>query len=326
MPPSVRYDRAPSERLMNLLRPEGFLEPLIGLNERTVRVAESDVHLDVHFRRDDKVDVYCGLTVILTVNRQKNGSVVVSAKDDEYKKQKCAARLFRIWRGDEPAFRNVLDAYLGEVKVNPTHTKKEGAVQLNWSRVTEPWTQFDREARLKYESTSHREEAKKVPEVEASFDAIEAEARQEKWAEPRKPKSFSEVDQLAVDSDGRLVLIELKNTSANDDKVYYAPFQLLQYVWEWHNALEAVRDDLQKLIDARKTAGLATNTHRLTGGIRAAVGFGHDCRSVEVKRRYRKVLQIVNRHLPCNVPDIETWEHADNGPRQIDPDPGQGPE
>ena len=41
--------------------------------------------------------------------------------------------------------------------------------------------------------------------------------------------------------------------------------------------------------------------------IRAAMGFGADRRSAEVKRRYAEVLRIVNQHLPPEVPPIETW-------------------
>ena len=45
----------------------------------------------------------------------------------------------------------------------------------------------------------------------------------------------------------------------------------------------------------------------VTGGIRAAVGFGDDDRSENVKRRYTEVLRIANAHRPPGVPAIETW-------------------
>ena len=64
------------------------------------------------------------------------------------------------------------------------------------------------------------------------------------------------VDQLAIDPEGRLVLIELKDAEANDDRLYYVPVQLLQYLWEWHGALEIVQTDLRELIEARATFGL----------------------------------------------------------------------
>ena len=57
--------RAPSDGLRKLLMPGGFLEPLMALNGRKFNGAE----LDVHFRINDEVQVYCGLTVILAVKR-----------------------------------------------------------------------------------------------------------------------------------------------------------------------------------------------------------------------------------------------------------------
>ena len=96
--------------------------------------------------------------------------------------------------------------------------------------------------------------------------------------------------------------------------MYYAPFQLLQYVWEWHSALKAVQGDLQKMIDARKRVGLTPqDVPDLTGGIRVAVGFGHDTPGGDTKPRYKKVLDIVNQHLPSGVGPIETWKYTDAG-------------
>ena len=126
------------------------------------------------------------------------------------------------------------------------------------------------------------------------------------WSPP--PARGREIDQLAVDADGRLVLLELKDASAGSASAYYTPFQLLQYVWEWHDALECVRGRLQDLVDARVTLGLTPGTvSRLTGGIRAAVCFGEDLRIREVRRRYELVLDAANRHLPPCVPRMETW-------------------
>lgn len=108
--------------------------------------------------------------------------------------------------------------------------------------------------------------------------------------------------------------------------MYYSPFQLLQYVWEWHESLKNNAPELlaqvQSLLDARVALGLteAPAAH-LIGRICAAVCFGRDGRSDEVKRRYRFVLNICNRHLPEGVGSIETWEYGSEVPRRI-PDDG----
>ena len=123
---------------------------------------------------------------------------------------------------------------------------------------------------------------------------------------------------------GRTVIA--KDASGSSPEVYYAPFQLLQNVWEWHFALDAVRDSLQKLVEARVELALTSaDTPPVTGGIRAAVGFGEDTRSDEVTGRYAQVLAIANAHLPPGVAAIETWALARGavaGPHRLRPSGG----
>ena len=114
------------------------------------------------------------------------------------------------------------------------------------------------------------------------------------------------------------MLIELKYASANPYKIYYAPFQLLQYIWEWHSALSEVRGGLKKLRETRLTLGLTRRIPELKDGMRSAIAFGSDTRTNEVKRRYAKVLNIVNQHLPCGIPEIETWNLTADGPCRAD--------
>ena len=80
-------------------------------------------------------------------------------------------------------------------------------------------------------------------------------SRRDHWAMPSDPKDSLKLDQIAVDPDGNLVLLEIKDASGSSSKVYYAPFQVLQNVWEWHFALDAVRGSLQELLDMRWSCG-----------------------------------------------------------------------
>ena len=299
------YDRSPSWQLQELLSQGGFLAPLLGLSCRRV----ADCELDVHLRRDDEVHVYCGLTKLITVHLARNGTVRVSMRET-YSNQPCAKALCRQWRTDETGFNDALIAYLTQVRVDPRYVEAEGSVQTKWSRVTEPWIPFDREAALSYESKIDSEESRQFDQVynacaELSI-IIQDDSR--RWA-ILPEKLGDELDQMAVDSEGNLVLVELKYaaTSATSG-VYYAPIQLLQYVWEWYNALDAVRSSLQELLNARVALGLTPAcAPQITGGIRAAIGFGNDCRSKEVRRRYDIVLNVVNAHLPPGILGIETW-------------------
>ena len=235
-----------------------------------------------------------------------------------YKNQPCGQSFLRTWRADEPGFKDALGRYLTTVTVRPRWTRGEGAIQEQWSQINMPWTPFDREGVLGGPHPVGRD----FPQVQVALDQLMELSRRDGWGTPEA--TGRELDQLAIDQQGRLVLLELKDTSKrsngskNDAKVYYSPFQLLQYVWEWHAALEAVRNDLQAIVEARVKVGLTSrDVPKLTGGIRAIIGFGPDSRSPEVKRRYRMVMNVANKHLPDDVGPIETWEYTDTGPSLV---------
>ena len=313
--PKISFQRSPTERLQAILMPGEFLSPIINLNKRSFLNTE----LDVHFLAGDEIHAYCGLSRILTVRLLKSPSNHVRVEaHDRYTQQPCGREsgLFRRWRVGEPGFGGAVEAYLNSVEVNPRFIEGEGAVQSQWARVTEPWVPFDREGVLKYESDKHRKESTEFLEVDKAFEVAEAEARQGRWKRPER--RAIKIDQLAIDRKGRLVLIELKDVSTNNDKVYYSPLQLLQYVWEWYSNLDGVKADLQMLIDARVVLGLMPpGIPSLSDRIRPVVGFAADCRTPEVRRRYEMVLDIANAHRPKGVSAIETWEHTNERPRRL---------
>ena len=307
------YDRAPSEALKKLLLPGGFLSPLVELTGKRV----GRHYHDVHFRTNDEMDVYRGGTTLVHIKTNGACHVDLTAYRT-YKNQPCGQSFLRRWNVDEPDFKDALDRYLTTVEVTPRWTRREGAIQEQWSQINVPWTPFDREGVL----GGPHPVGKDFPQVQVVLDQLMELSQRNDWVTPEA--TGREIDQLAVDPEGRLVLLELKdaskgsNRSKNYADVYYAPFQLLQYVWEWHTALEAVRNDLQAIIDSRIAVGLTlSDVPRLTGGIRAAVGFGADERTDRVKRRYLATLDTVNNHLPADVAPVETWAFTDDGPRLV---------
>lgn len=312
--PKVSYKRAPSDKLLKLLMPGGELSWLVELGNKPF----SNHQHDAHFRSGDEVHIYRGRTMIFGIQRLKSGGIKVPGTIHEtYEKQLGDMGLCRTWNAGDPKLPELLRHYLHKVKVRPSWVTGEGAIQIQWSRVgIYPWAPFDREAVLKGLDP-------KSPDprmVALARIAINIEGAKGEWDELKQSTKSSggEADQLAVDENGRLVLLELKDGSKRDREVYYAPFQLLQYVWEWHKALRntpSLRKDLQALIDSRKKVGLThKDASKLTGGIRAAVGFGDDIPSARTKERYKKVLKIVNGHLPPGVPPIETWAWSEDGP------------
>ena len=323
------YERVPSRQLRRALAPDGFLAPLL------VKRSVAGVDLELHLRRRDEAHLYCGLTCLVKGGLEGSGAVWIESHRT-YASQRCASRLFRpertrsvsrdyrraSWSVDEPGFAEGLDTFLTGVRVDPRQTR-EGAIQAGWSRIGEPWIAIDKEAALAYPSEPERERLLKEafhPSVEEARSELRALAlsrrslpnRRDHWAMPPDPKDSLKLDQLAVDPAGNLVLVEVKDASGSSSKIYYAPFQLLQNVWEWHFALDEVRESLQELLDARVDLGLTSPAApAISGGIRAAVGFGDDHRSGEVRRRYAHVLAVANAHLPPGVASIETWVLAE---------------
>ena len=329
------YNRSPSPALRRLLADDGFLAPL--LREWTT----NGIEIEVQFRSGDEVHLYCGLTCIVKCRRDGDSLIRVESHRT-YACRPCANRLFRpasrgvnsrgtyvsdVWSVADPAFTPALETFLDEVTVGERQTK-EGSIQARWSRVIAPWIVFDKEAQLAYPSKLERarllSEAFR-PSVEAARNELYLLAqsrrslpnKRDHWAMPPKGKTRLKIDQLAVDSAGNLVLLEIKDASGSASEVYYAPFQLLQNVWEWQRALPSVRDSVQELLDARVELGLTPGgVPRITGGFRAAVGFGADERNEEVRSRYSEVLRIVNALLPPGV-SIETWTIVNGKPIRI---------
>ena len=74
------YKRAPSQELQSMMLPGGVLRPLVEVSKREV---SGHCH-DVHFRANEEVHVYRGLTRLLTVRKMPDGSVSLTA-DSTYK-------------------------------------------------------------------------------------------------------------------------------------------------------------------------------------------------------------------------------------------------
>ena len=309
--PAPVYNRAPSKELEALLSPGGFLEPVVRLAKQKV----GGNHHDVHFRRNDEVFVYRGHSAVLRIRRYKRiGGLTVTA-DKKYRSTPFSEGIFGRWTLNESGFEESLFDYLSGVDVSGSLTLGEGDIQVRWSRVTEPWVPFDREAVLSYADYAMGEERNNATRF-GPVNEARAELEKSGWA--KLPRRGRELDQLAVDLVGRLVLLELKDGSKNDAEVYYSPLQLLQYIWEWHTALEAVRGDLQSVIDARVAVKLTPqDVPHLTGGIRPVVGFGLETPNGDTKLHYEEVLGVINQHLPDGVEPIETWAFTNSGPTRL---------
>lgn len=306
-----RYDRAPSASFLDLLRPGGPLSPLL----RPAVV--SGLPLDVHLREGDHLQLYCGLSSVLDASVRPGGLLRLRAHPT-YAAQPCASGLLGDRPFHAPGRWEALAAYLNAVEVSPQHTRAEGAVQSAWATVSSPWIPFDREAVIGYPDGTARGSGRQFEAVKEARRAVAALAAEAGWAALPEGKVAAELDQLAVDPLGRLVLIELKDSAASAASVYYAPLQLLQYIHEWSSALSELREGLNRLLHARMDLRLtARAAPPLLSGLRPVIAFGADRRGAEVRRRFEAVRAVVNRHLPEQSSAIEVWAMEDGRPTRL---------
>ena len=78
-----------------MMLPGGVLRPLVEVSKRQV----SGHYHDVHFRANEEVHVYRGLTRLLTVRKMPDGSLSLTAHPT-YKGQPCAQGFIRVWRSE----------------------------------------------------------------------------------------------------------------------------------------------------------------------------------------------------------------------------------
>lgn len=343
------YRRAPRADLIEALRDERKLAFLLSPDLRLGELAAlTDGHkgkLDVQFRDGNRLMLYTGSTYPLTV-KVAGERVKFSAADSYVGKhaKMIGAGLMRYglfrpsgkagseegveakmeWRIDSPELPAAVRSYLRHLLVDERWTGREAEVQMRWAQIAgpEPWTYLDREAVLGYETG----ETAPLAPLQEAWDQLRREVRGPWPAFSLSVRAdgsqASELDQLAIDPDGRLVLIELKFAMAPASFIYGAPFQLLEYIYAWRDALlkDGVLGQLQQLVDAKVSLGLLPKgLPRLTGELRPAIAFGEWLRpGPELHRKFWATVRVANAFLPPGVPPIEVWSLEDDaGPLPV---------
>lgn len=342
------YNRAPSSQLATqLARNEPFRTVL---EELTVN---GDA-LDVQFRVNDEVKLYAGGTCPLIVRFFKDEGLVEFDADGRayrgpYEKDHLSRDGFfgKRWDPREPSLHSAIRKYIAHEVVTGTcrpHQDKEGRIQTRWAglRDGKPWAPLDREAVIGYRNMAERngawEKAKTIcqdawrtlPSEHGPWAASPLSRAATVKGAVQALKQSRELDQIAVDEQGNLVLIELKDASAKGaSSTYAAPLQLLQYVHEWHLAAQDAefRRQLQALVDAKRQLGflqgLPAGIPTFENGIclRPVVAFGDyfSAREHERQRKFEAALRHVNggsgtRFLPEGVMPVEAWYFRDGVP------------
>lgn len=298
------YDRTVSPALIDELRPDGRFGYLAELTRKQ--------HLaDLQLRGYPTTTrcwatLYVGLTKVLDVHENKGMFRLAGKLSDEAWDPAWAQPHPAAWFDHERIAKYVWGA-IGNVDARFTN---EGAVQaMLCTRASPLFSVIDREAVVGFTNTAERQaihNALQDPLVAACVpDAVAS------WF---KPKRFGgELDLLAVDDEGRLLVVEVKPASATSG-ITWAPFQATFYARlfsAWADEVgpastAALESMLRQRVELRLTRDpLRPLRQPLEVVPVVAIGGLHDPSKEALKRMWQ--VQHALLHAGCGSVALEVW-------------------
>ena len=288
-----RYDRRVSEEFLELFVPGGVLQNL------TEYARKAPYPVDLHFRRDIKSDaqratLYVGLEKVLDVHWRRGMVGLVGHRTRATDHGFDAAWGTWMPTAAVASFNEAMELYLDTV-IPPTAASRagvEGAVQSAVSSFdSTARAMLDREFILQFRDSPTR--SRVMQEVTA--DLLEAAADAPVPGHP--PATFGgECDLVAVDSDGRLLAIEVKPRGAAD--IPWAPLQVIVYarlLTRWMRDDPAAAGILNGIAAQRRALGLLTDEAPTIAADAPVVPFLAIQRGM--KPVYRERLAAMHEHL-----------------------------
>jgi hypothetical protein len=214
------YDRTVSDGLLEAL---GF-GPFAFLTQ----VARSQHLADLQLRGYPSTkrcwaSLYCGLTKVIDVV-ESGGAIrlVGTTAHPKWDAQWAAFRPAAAWYTDVPALEDYVDSAIRGVAARFTN---EGAVQaMLCTRAGSLYSVVDREAVIGFSNTAER--VNTYGRLREPLHAAFSGASEDKWL---VPKPFGgELDLLAIDPEGRLLVVEIKPGSSTSG-ITWAPLQAIFY-------------------------------------------------------------------------------------------------
>ncbi len=308
---SVRFARRLDPGLADWLSPGGWLAAWTA--PRVVQTSTGPLRTRLWLRERREAMLYLGGSRVLVLRPAGDGLRVEVSRS--YRELPGAGALDGRWPREDPALPDALDALLATARPDIT---SESRVQALWHDADTPWQVFDQEARFGYPSRTARSEALDLPGVTAAEHAIRrvVAADPATWkALPPRPSSNSR-DQLAIDDQGRLVIVELKVATAGSG-LFYGPLQLVRYLHEDAANLPALRPSLARLLADMRRLGSVSEGPALGPHLRPVLAWGTGTPSPEVMRRLQLVLATANDHRPPDTLPIELWHLPDGQPERL---------
>lgn len=217
--------------------------------------------------------------------------------------------LMKDWTLSEiPDFKQAWQAYL-KAAIVAAHAKyyrngREGFWQnrlciefgRNWTPMSD-WLVIDRECvigfKLSADKKAHYEKANsKALEIKHTFQNYD----KKKWGKPDKKEFGDEVDMLALDKSGNLVVIELKH-GVNAKGIYWGPLQAGVYHRAFKDALSEVQQGIKALIVQKIKIGLlpATAATRVPSSLTLGDPVLAIAKPIKKSRCWGKMVEVCQR-------------------------------
>lgn len=234
---SPSFDRRVPRELADALAPGGPMHELVNLAHSSFGSANG---LDLRLRArpghtDARATLYLGLTQVLHVHRLGPDRFKLKGQTGKGFAEQLDPALFdRSWAQPQPldrlarAWPAVMTYVRAAVEAAPPkYLSSEGLVQASLGRGAESFATIDREVVINFPSQLIKDAAL-AEEVAGIRAAREQLATTHRWAE--KDKAFGdELDMLAVDREGRLLVIEVKY-GGDTAGVGWTPAQVARYL------------------------------------------------------------------------------------------------
>jgi hypothetical protein len=317
---SFGLKRAVSDALMAALSDDEIFGWL-----RSYPRAEPD-RFDLQLRADPKVagtwaTLYLGLTGIVNV-REINGKLRLTAHDTHRKAGSfdpswSKGRPAEAWRGCEGLVRPYIEAAVAAT--HERHYRLEGRVQAVMSNVTDDaYRVVNREVVVAFRDKAFRTEV--LHRFRATVEeALRRSGKADKWwpgiaARAVYPHLGSELDALAIGSDGRLLAVEVKPATTTGG-ITWGPAQAYMYAYllarlqqETPNALI---DAVPPMLAQRVQLGLCAAGTQLARPVRIVpvLAIGSEKLSPKALDRAWDVQEVLtgSLSLPDSLDPFELW-------------------
>jgi hypothetical protein len=323
---TMHYDRTASAALLDTLRPTGPLHSLIQW-----RQADPSLR-DVQLRKQPKgpaswASLYLGLTSVLDVYEQ--GGQFRLAAHRTHRSDGGFDPAWAVWQSLDAIAERLpqVEQYLLRVvpKVHPRWLDREGRVHaLLASSPHSGISVINREASISFSNQPTKNAACRAWSDDL-LAPLAAAGRSESWWTAQLTKRLgTSPDFIAVDGEGRLLVIEAKPASSAAG-ITGGPAQVGFYATMYASWLReaggAARDGLQRELDQRRQLGLdpANEVRRISDPVTVVpvLAIGPGIVSPEAWPRLAAVAQALAMDAPAIQP-LEVWRLAADGtPRPV---------